>query len=980
MTKNKKNLGLKVLSTTAALAVLVSSVATPVSVFANETKENIQGSTKVVVNSIIAPSTLNLLIDQDEATLLKVFRNNAKVMHGDAHEIGNPLCVYKDYTLTVSGVNYKVAGTYNALFRASFGKDSVSKYIEVKVAGTGSGTGTNYQPFTDAYSKIFPSGQTEPIETATSNDIYNLMYLAQQYKNELGDYLYNYFLDNMVRGLDYISINTVMKSLNNLFSDKTQSQLAVNVTQKTIDEARTKVEGIVFNKLPESAKNELFNVVQKAQDLLTEKDETNKAEENVNNLFADKEHTTLADGITQKDIDVAKEAANKVTDKAKKEELLNEIQKAQDLLTAKDETNKAEENVNNLFADKEHTTLAEGVTQQDIDAAKEAANKVTDKAKKEELLNEIQKAQDLLTAKDETNKAEENVNNLFADKEHTTLAEGVTQQDIDAAKEAANKVTDKAKKEELLNEIQKAQDLLTAKEEQKAVENVNNLFADGEHTTLADGITQKDIDVAKEAVNKLTDEAKKEELLNEIQKAQDLLTAKEEAGKVAEDVNNLFADKEHTTLADGITQKDIDVAKDQVNKLTDGAKKEELLNEIQKAQDLLTAKEEQKVAEDVNNLFADDEHTILADGITQKDIDVAKDQVNKLIDEAKKEELLNEIQKAQDLLNEMNKLTLNTLTAHSSEISGSARANSQLRISINGVAKTVIKADSEGKYEWRVSKLAVNDVIKVEMRNPETNKYDQFVDQRITDSGVTEEKITLNGMQEGDTKISGTTTPNAQVRINFDGKPKNIVTSDAQGNYEFVVASGLTTGTEIKVELKSKGTYSISETKTVIARVLTLNPITSADDVVISGKTRNPNQKLRISLNGKAKTIISSKEGVYEYRMGKVAADSAIKVEAMNGSTVIESVEQIVKGISNEERPDVKLDAIEAGTRTTITGKAPAKASLRISINGKTKSVVAADAEGNFSYMLGKVQAGDKVKIEIREGKTFVFATEVAAH
>ncbi|MPQ28793.1 hypothetical protein EHX26_06700, partial [Brochothrix thermosphacta] len=651
MTKNKKNLGLKVLSTTAALAVLVSSVATPVSVFANETKENIQGSTKVVANSIIAPSTLNLLIDQDEATLLKVFRNNAKVMHGDAHEIGNPLCVYKDYTLTVSGVNYKVAGTYNALFRASFGKDSVSKYIEVKVAGTGSGTGTNYQPFTDAYSKIFPSGQTEPIETATSNDIYNLMYLAQQYKNELGDYLYNYFLDNMVRGLDYISINTVMKSLNNLFSDKTQSQLAVNVTQKTIDEARTKVEGIVFNKLPESAKNELFNVVQKAQDLLTAKDETNKAEENVNNLFADKEHTTLADGITQKDIDVAKEAANKVTDKAKKEELLNEIQKAQDLLTAKDETNKAEENVNNLFADKEHTTLADGITQKDIDVAKEAANKVTDKAKKEELLNEIQKAQDLLTAKDETNKAEENVNNLFADKEHTTLAEGVTQKDIDAAKEAANKVTDKAKKEELLNEIQKAQDLLTAQDEtNKAEENVNNLFADDEHTTLAEGVTQQDIDAAKEAANKVTDKAKKEELLNEIQKAQDLLTAKEEQ-KAVENVNNLFADGEHTTLADGITQKDIDVAKEAVNKLTDEAKKEELLNEIQKAQDLLTAKEEAgKVAEDVNNLFADKEHTTLADGITQKDIDVAKEAVNKLTDEAKKEELLNEIQKAQDLL------------------------------------------------------------------------------------------------------------------------------------------------------------------------------------------------------------------------------------------------------------------------------------------------------------------------------------------
>lgn len=302
--------------------------------------------------------------------------------------------------------------------------------------------------------------------------------------------------------------------------------------------------------------------------------------------------------------------------------------------------------------------------------------------------------------------------------------------------------------------------------------------------------------------------------------------------------------------------------------------------------------------EAVNNLFGDKEHTQLAEGVTQEDIDAAKVLVDKVTDEAKKQELLNGIQKAQDLLNDSTKLTLDELTAASKMITGTAEPNSQLRISINGVAKTVIKADKDGHYSWRTSKLSVGNVVRVEMRNLETNKFDKVVEQNITKSGFPDEKITLN-------------------------------------------------------------------------------PVISSNDTVITGTTINSEQRLLISLNGKAKTVITSKDGVFEYRMGKLKLNDVVKIEALYDSVVIDTVEEVVKANSDEGNLNVRLDEITSGPKTIITGLASTNATLRISLNEKAKTVVTADEEGKFSYMIGKTNVGDKVKIEIRNDGTFVYATEM---
>lgn len=128
-------------------------------------------------------------------------------------------------------------------------------------------------------------------------------------------------------------------------------------------------------------------------------------------------------------------------------------------------------------------------------------------------------------------------------------------------------------------------------------------------------------------------------------------------------------------------------------------------------------------------LFANSNQNVLSPNVTQTTIDKLK---RKLINVVNHDwnssivSLVSLIQKAQDLLNDSTKLTLNELTVASKMISGTAKPYSQLRISINDVAKTVIKVDKEDKYPWKTSKLVVNYIVKIGMKNTKMNKFDQF--------------------------------------------------------------------------------------------------------------------------------------------------------------------------------------------------------------------------------------------------------------
>ncbi|MFV0393697.1 MAG: toxin Cry1Ac domain D-VI-related protein [Coprobacillaceae bacterium] len=184
------------------------------------------------------------------------------------------------------------------------------------------------------------------------------------------------------------------------------------------------------------------------------------------------------------------------------------------------------------------------------------------------LKDEIVIANDMLDAKDA-------VNNLY--NPDSTINSNVTEEDINNANDSVSKLPDGELKDQLQDKIDAVQTYL---DENLAREKVNNLFTDDTHTNIKDTTTQETINDAQNAVNKLPEGQVKEDLQKEIDKAQDMLNAKEA-------VEDLF---DGNTIKDTVTQEDINNAQDLVNKLPNGSLKDELQAMIDEAQKQLNQK------------------------------------------------------------------------------------------------------------------------------------------------------------------------------------------------------------------------------------------------------------------------------------------------------------------------------------------------------------------------------------------------------
>ncbi|MBC2161773.1 toxin Cry1Ac domain D-VI-related protein [Listeria booriae] len=257
------------------------------------------------------------------------------------------------------------------------------------------------------------------------------------------------------------------EAVDNLFTDQTHTGLADGVNQDSIDAAQALVGVLPAGPI----KDELQRDIDNAQKLLDEKikeEQRNKAQEALDKLFTDKTHTALAPETTQESIDAVQELISALPNGSDKDEMQRELDKAQALLDAKIAAAKvkaAEEALEALFKDPTHANLADGVSQADIDAVQKLIDDIpsSEATKKAELQAELDKAKALLKAKQEAENlkaAQDATDALFGDDAHSKLADGVTQDTIDKAKELVNKLPAGLEKDKLLEEIKKAEELL----------------------------------------------------------------------------------------------------------------------------------------------------------------------------------------------------------------------------------------------------------------------------------------------------------------------------------------------------------------------------------------------------------------------------------------------------------------------------------------------------------------------------------------
>ncbi|MBC2675632.1 toxin Cry1Ac domain D-VI-related protein, partial [Listeria booriae] len=261
------------------------------------------------------------------------------------------------------------------------------------------------------------------------------------------------------------------------------------------------------------------------------------------------------------------------------------------------------QSVYNLFQNSSLTSIGSGITQAEIDAAKSASTNAPASPEKDRLLTLITNAQTEFTnnVNAQNKAARDAVNELFVNNTPQSQSIKITtsQTTINAARALVDKVTDNTQKTIMLADIQKAQDLLNAREAEQARQTaarqaVNELFTNNNPTanTIKGTTTQASINAAKALVDKVTNSSVKATLEADIKKAQELLDIRttaeaEQARQTAarQAVNELFTNNNPTanTIKGTTTQASINAAKALVDKVTNSSVKATLEADIKKA-------------------------------------------------------------------------------------------------------------------------------------------------------------------------------------------------------------------------------------------------------------------------------------------------------------------------------------------------------------------------------------------------------------
>ncbi|MBC1575674.1 hypothetical protein HB900_14480 [Listeria booriae] len=476
--------------------------------------------------------------------------------------------------------------------------------------------------------------------------------------------------------------------------------------QKAIDDARTLVNAVT----DATKKAELEKNLKEAQEQLdarnvaeaAEKARQEAADASVKNLFNNNDvNGTIKDATNQTAIDDAKKLVDAVTDATKKAELENNLKEAQEQLDARNVAEAAEKarqeaadaSVKNLFNNNDvNGTIKDTTNQKAIDDAKKLVDAVTDPTKKAELENILKEAQDQLDARNAVaaekareEAAEKAVNELFINDTpaSNTLKNTTDQKAIDDAKNLVNAIQDETKKAELLEKLDKAQDLLNAKNAEKARQEaaeagLKDLFNGNDvNGKIKDTTNQEAIDKVQDLINKVTDPTIKADLQKDLDRAQELLDAKIAEELQAEDqgqqlianflVNQLFQNNDPATdeIKDITNQLAIDTAQSQIDLVKVSTVRDSLQKTLDRAQELLDARNKaaekaaEKASEEaakkaVDELFQGNNPStgVIKETTDQGAIDAAQDLINKVTDPTIKKDLQKELDKAKDLLAE----------------------------------------------------------------------------------------------------------------------------------------------------------------------------------------------------------------------------------------------------------------------------------------------------------------------------------------
>ncbi|MBC6135064.1 hypothetical protein HB825_09480 [Listeria booriae] len=673
-----------------------------------------------------------------------------------------------------------------------------------------------------------------------------------------------------------------------LFTDSTKTGIKTTTDQAAIDAAKDLV-----NKVSDpTVKADLQKDIDKAQSLLDAKNAAAAAEKAkqdaalkaVNELF--NSNTPLTDAIKpttdQAAIDVAKALVNAVTDPTVKAALQKDLNRAQELLDAKNAAAAAAEKakqdaalkaVNELFNNNTPATDAiKGTTDQAaINAAKALVDTVTDPTVKAALQKDLNRAQELLDAKNAAAAAEKAkqdaalkaVNELFNNNTPSTDAiKGTTDQAaINAAKALVDAVTDPTVKAALQKDLNRAQELLDAKtvaaaaekaKQDAALKAVNELFNNNTPSTDAiKGTTdQAAINAAKALVDAVTDPTVKAALQKDLNRAQELLDAKNTA------LTKPVLDAYHIT--DEYVTGKVDANTATVELYINGVRS--------------------KISTPTNGVFK-----LYAQGFGLKVGDTFE--VRPVDAKGNKGPVA-----TGTVLGAALNLTTNDAGLSATTVTGTVGAGiTSVRLSIDGTIVKVGQINADGTYS-----IATNNLIKPSSKVEVVGYVDKTEMVRKAVNIVNDEKPVLSALTVDDDTVKGSVTAGSAVgfRVSINGVATKTGTIAADGTFQSSIGKQ-PLGTVVKIEVRDSAGYnsyrtaSVTVTPSAVAK-LAAPTLTNMDGSYIVGTAPKGTESIVVYEDGVAvrtqniSTMTVNPDGSFTFKAYVAASASKVQVQAKN--------------------------------------------------------------------------------------------------
>ncbi|MEB8146544.1 toxin Cry1Ac domain D-VI-related protein [Enterococcus faecalis] len=755
------------------------------------------------------------------------------------------------------------------------------------------------------------------------------------------------------------------KQVDALFTSLDHTELAEGVTRDAISQAKAMV-----NSIPNNADATEMNAALATAETLFEKKTTDAVNSLLNN-------GQLAPGISQEEINKAQELINQLPDGNKKQELQNQLNQAQELLTNQQNAQTA---VDNLF---DNGQLKPTISQTDLDQAQQLVDKLPEGEKKQELQGKLDQAKEQFKQLQAAIQAAQTaVDNLF---NNGQLKPTVSQTDLDQAQQLVNQLPEGEKKQTLQAQLDQAKEQFNQQQAaiQAAQTAVDKLFkANGQ---LAPNVTQEMIEEAQELINKVPDGNKKQALQAKLDKAQKLYNQLVLA-EVTVMVNGWFTDASHTALKEGVTTDDIEKAVELLGQLPESSETDKLAQTISVAQKLLnkyTSNVEAKKV--VDSLFTDSTYTKLAEKTTKEDIDNAKALVAKLTDVTVRNELTNLINKAYDLW-ENKSFTITKVDSYkegeTKYVSGTYTGNNAayIRLIVNDKKETLtpLKSSAEGTFQYYRTGLKATDKVIVVIYNA---NYEELAQKEVTITPGEPTKIAsvypyVEGKDNWITgKYEGLAPAYIGVTVNGVKKPSVSFKGTADDTFKYYLP-GLKGTDKVEVTLFNDAYQEVARQAVQVTAVEKVE-ITSIDTYKpgvsnwITGKVSGTSAKyMQLMVNGQKTGLVSSEElahGTFSYY--KAGLKSTDKVEIILYDKNYQEVAR--KDVPIEGNTPAKItsvDPYEVGKSEWITGEVTGEtaAYIRVVVNGEKKALLNyKNTDGTFKYYLAGLKSTDKVEVEI---------------